>query len=44
MKLIKKIAAAALAVISVMPATTQTFTAYSAALPDKDDYEEIDRN
>ena len=44
MKIIKKIAAAALAVLSVMPMAAPSFTAYSAALPDKNDYEEIDRN
>ena len=41
---IKKLAAAALAVLSAIPIAAPTFTAYSAALPDKDDYEEIDRN
>ena len=44
LNVIKKLAAAALAVLSAIPIAAPTFTAYSAALPDKDDYEEIDRN
>ena len=44
MNIIKKLAAAAIAVLSVIPSAAPSFTAYSAALPNKDDYEEIDRN
>ena len=44
MNIIKKITAAAIAVLSAVPLTAPTFNAYSEALPNQNDYEDIDRN
>ena len=44
MNIIKKITAAAIAVLSAVPLTAPTFNAYSEALPNQNGYEDIDRN